>query len=91
MQIERRMTPSYEEVSFHGAFAAEVRGLWRMENDFMGGPYYSLTFYDEPNVRLITVEGYAYAPYFDKRPYMREIEGIVKSVKKFTAQEAEDQ
>jgi hypothetical protein len=85
------MIPSYEEFSFNGGFAAEVRGLWRMENDFMGGPYYSLTFYDEPNARLITVEGYAYAPYFDKRPYMREIEGIVKSVKKFTHEEVVSQ
>ncbi len=91
MQIERRMPPSYETFSFNGGFAAEVRGLWRMENDFMGGPYYSLTFYDEPEARLITVEGYAYAPYFDKRPYMREIEGIVKSVKTFTTEDAEDQ
>ena len=91
MQIERRMIPTYHEISFHGGFAAEVRGLWRMENDFMGGPYYSLTFYDEPNARLITVEGYAYAPYFDKRPYMREIEGIVKSVKKIKTEETEYQ
>ena len=87
MQIERRITPSYEEFSFKGGFAAEVRGLWRMENDFMGGPFYSLTFYDEPNTRLITVEGYAYAPYFDKRPYMREIEGIVKSVETLQTEE----
>jgi len=50
-----------------------------------------LTFYDEPNARLITVEGYAYAPYFDKRPYMREIEGIVKSVKKIAPEEVVSQ
>ncbi len=88
MQIERRMIPSYEEISFKGGFAAEVRGLWRMENDFMGGPYYSLTFYEEEKARLITVEGYAYAPYFDKRQYMREVEGIVKSVTLFSDDEA---
>ena len=91
MQIERRMIPSYEELSFKGGFASEVRGLWRMENDFMGGPFYSLTFYDEPNARLITVEGYAYAPYFDKRPYMREIEGIVKSVETLQPEEVTHQ
>ena len=83
MQVERRLIPSYEEILFQGGFAAEIRGLWRMENDFMGGPFYSLTFYDEPNQRLVTVEGYAYAPYFDKRQYMREVEGIVKSVSPF--------
>ncbi|MDG1949359.1 MAG: DUF4837 family protein [bacterium] len=79
MSVERRMQPTYEEITHRGAIAAEVKGLWRMENDFMGGPFYSLTMYNEATSSLITVEGYAYAPYFDKREYMREIEGIVKS------------
>ena len=79
MSVERRMQPTYKEIAHRGAIAAEVRGLWRMENDFMGGPFYSLTLYDENTSSLITVEGYTYAPYFDKREYMREIEGIVKT------------
>jgi hypothetical protein len=33
---------------------------------------------DEARGRLLTVEGYAYAPYFDKRPYIREVEGVVR-------------
>ena len=81
MSVERRMIPSYEEKMFDGKFAAEIKGLWRMENDFMGGPFYSLTIHDEANARLVTVEGYTYAPYFNKRAYMREVEGIVKSVR----------
>ena len=79
MAVERRMIPTYEEKMFDGKYAAEIKGLWRMENDFMGGPFYSLTIHDEANARLVTVEGYTYAPYFDKRAYMREVEGIVKS------------
>jgi hypothetical protein len=79
MTIERRMNPTYEEILYAGELAAEIKGLWRMENDFMGGPFYSLTMYDRENSRLVTVEGYTYAPYFDKRAYMREVEGIVKT------------
>lgn len=79
MSVERRMQPTYEEITHKGAIAAEVKGLWRMENDFMGGPFYSLTMYNKATSSLVTVEGYTYAPYFDKREYMREIEGIVKS------------
>jgi hypothetical protein len=26
----------------------------------------------------LTLEGYAYAPYFDKRPYIREVEGVIR-------------
>tara|TARA_Y100000739_G_C20581476_1_gene453057 strand:+ start:540 stop:1580 length:1041 start_codon:yes stop_codon:yes gene_type:complete len=81
MSVERRLQPTYEEITYDGVIAAEVKGLWRMENDFMGGPFYSLTIYHEKSASLITVEGYTYAPYFDKREYMREIEGIVKTTK----------
>lgn len=78
MATERRLFPAYEEMEFDGHFALEVRGLWKMENDFMGGPFYSLTVVDEAEARLVTFEGYAYAPYFDKRPYIREVEGLVR-------------
>jgi hypothetical protein len=78
MATERRFFPAYEEMEFDGHFALEVRGLWKMENDFMGGPFYSLTVVDEDRGRLLTLEGYAYAPYFDKRPYIREVEGVVR-------------
>ena len=78
MATERRFFPAYEEMQFDGHFALEVRGLWKMENDFMGGPFYSLTIVDEGEGRLLTIEGYAYAPYFDKRPYIREVEGLVR-------------
>lgn len=78
MATERRFFPAYEEMEFDGHFALEVRGLWKMENDFMGGPFYSLTVVDEAEARLVTFEGYAYAPYFDKRPYIREVEGLVR-------------
>ena len=78
MTTERRYIPAYEEMEYEGMFALEVRGLWKMENDFMGGPFYSLTLVDAARGRLLTLEGYAYAPYFDKRPYIREVEGLIR-------------
>ena len=80
MTTEMRYFPTYEEVDFKGAFASELRGLWRMENDYMGGPFFSLTVPDLARKRLVTVEGYAYAPFFDKRDYIREVEAMVKSL-----------
>ena len=80
MTTEMRYHPTYEEVAFRGEFASELRGLWRVENDYMGGPFYSLTTYDAARGRLVTVEGYSYAPYFNKREYMREIEAVVRSL-----------
>ncbi len=81
MTTEMMITPRYEEHNFKGMFMGELRGLWRMENDFMGGPFYSMTLYDEKNSRIVTVEGYTYAPYFPKREYIREVEGILKTIR----------
>jgi hypothetical protein len=80
MTTEMRSVPRLEELAFKGKYAAEIRGLWRMENDYMGGPFCSLTVYDSTRARLVTVEGYAYAPYFDKREYVRQIEAVVRSL-----------
>ena len=79
MVTELRLPPRYEEVSFRGGFAAKMRGLWRMEGDFMGGPWTSIAWVDEARGQLVTVEGYVYAPYFGKREYLREVEAIVRS------------
>ncbi|MDA1336986.1 MAG: DUF4837 family protein [Bacteroidetes bacterium] len=80
MTTEMRYVPTYEEGVFKGQFASELRGLWRIEGDFMGGPFYSLTLYHEESGELVTVEGYAYAPFFEKREYMREVEAVVRSL-----------
>ena len=79
MTTEYRLPPRYEEVSFRGGFAARMRGLWKMEGDFMGGPWTSMSWVDEARGQLITVDGYVYAPYFGKREYLREVEAMVRS------------
>lgn len=79
MTTEYRLQPRYEEVSFRGRFAAKMRGLWKMEGDFMGGPWTSLAWVDEARGQLVTVDGYVYAPYFGKREYLREVEAMVRS------------
>jgi hypothetical protein len=50
-----------------------------MENALMGGPFMSLTMYDEKRDRIVTVDGYVFAPYFRKMEYMREVEAILRS------------
>ena len=79
MTTEYRLPPLYEEVSFRGGFAATMRGLWRMEGDFMGGPWTSIAWVDDARGQLVTVDGYVYAPYFGKREYLRELEATVRS------------
>jgi hypothetical protein len=58
-----------------------------MENAFMGGPFVSVTTYDERRGMIVTVEGFVFAPKFDKREYLREVEACVKSMHYITTKD----
>jgi len=60
-------------------YAIELRGLWDVENDFMGGPYVSYTFADIKNGQIITLFGYIYHPNKNKRNLLRQLEAILYS------------
>ncbi|MDX5320118.1 MAG: DUF4837 family protein, partial [Bacteroidota bacterium] len=66
-----------ETVDFKGHFARSYNALWTLKNDFMGGPYYSITAIDEKRNRLVTMEGFVYAPSKDKTRFLRELQGII--------------
>lgn len=68
-------------INFNGYYATELRGLWDLENDFMGGPFLSYTFVDESQNRLITIDGFMYAPKQKKAVMLRELEAILWSTK----------
>jgi hypothetical protein len=80
MKVETLIPPSYEQIDFSGQYAIEGRGLWRFEKPIMGGPFVSLTVVDEKNGRVITVDGYVFAPKFDKRNYILDMEAIIYSL-----------
>ena len=46
----------------------------------MGGPFVSITKYDEKHGRIVTVDGYVYAGKKDKRNYMRQVEAIMSTL-----------
>jgi len=66
-------------IDFMGIYAIETRGLWKVEGDFMGGPFLSYTFLSPNKKEVISLEGYVYAPKYKKRNYLREIEAILYS------------
>ncbi len=71
--------PSLEFIKYKGREFAQVRGYWEVHNDYMGGPFISHTFYSRDGKELIVMEGFVYAPRYDKRHYMREVESILYS------------
>lgn len=66
---------------FPSGYALEMRGMWKVENDFMGGPFVSYTFADGHTGNLVTVEGYYYEPNQKKRNQLLQLEAILYSLK----------
>jgi hypothetical protein len=81
MATERRTPLYFKEFLRKEKYTAEIRGLWRTENEFLGGPFVSYSTVDEKRNRLITVEGYVYAGKLHKRNYMRKMEAILYTLK----------
>lgn len=74
--------PIMQEIAVNGEYAAEIRGLWKTLNGgSMGGPYYSLTRLDEVNQRVVTIEGFVFAPATNKRNAIRMLEAVAYSLK----------
>ena len=73
--------PVSKQIDFNGLFAIETRGLWKVEGDFMGGPFINYTFVDEKHNKVITIDGYVYAPNAPKRNMVMQLESIIWSFK----------
>lgn len=58
----------------------ELRGLWDLENGYMGGPFVSHSVYDAKRGRIVTVDGYVYHPNQKKRVKIRQLEAIIYSM-----------
>lgn len=80
MATYQELEHDYREVNFNGIYAMEARGLWRLEGDFMGGPFVNYTLVDQPNNRVIILDGFVYAPKFNKRDYLRQLEALLKTL-----------
>ena len=66
---------------FISDYTIELRGVWSVENDFMGGPFISYTFVDPRDNNIITIMGYVYHPNKKKRNLLSQLEAIISSAK----------
>lgn len=64
---------------YRGRHFAQTRGYWEVENDFMGGPFVSHSFYSLDGKSIIVLDAFVYAPKYDKRQYLRQVESILYS------------
>ncbi|MBQ8838951.1 MAG: DUF4837 family protein [Bacteroidales bacterium] len=71
--------PSIEYKKYKGLDFAEIRGLWEVHNDYMGGPFVAHAFYSRDGKEVIVLEAFVYAPKYDKRQYLRQVESVLYS------------
>lgn len=81
MTHSKAITPTVQNINYHGKRLAEIRGFWDVENDFMGGPFISHVVSSPDGNYMVGIEGFVYAPKFDKIQHIRDLEAIVYSFK----------
>jgi hypothetical protein len=81
MTVYQEYEPVVNELNLNNSYSKEFRGLWNMENDFMGGPFIHYVLVDEQRNRLVHLDGFVYAPKFNKREYVRELEALIRTIR----------
>lgn len=71
--------PSMKYLKYKHRDFAELRGYWEVHNDFMGGPFVSHLFYSEDGQYIVALDAWVYAPKYDKRHYLRQVESFLYS------------
>lgn len=72
--------PEYKVISSQ-PYVGELRGMWRMKNGMMAGPFICHLRLDEVKKRVVFVEGFCYAPNDGKRILIRNLESILYTLK----------
>ena len=83
VQVDRLRPVVSDSLRMAGYPARATRGLWRMTEDFMGGPFIRYSFYEPTQNRRYVLFGMVYAPQHrfkaDKRDFLRQLEVIART------------
>ncbi len=73
--------PEYKGMLIDSQYVGELRGMWRMKNGMMAGPFVCHMRLDEINKRVVFVEGFCYAPNESKRLLIRNLEACLYTLR----------
>lgn len=84
-----------QNIDFLGSYGFETRGVWHMIGDEngqtvefgMGGPFVNYTFYDRSSGRIYMIDGMVFAPGFEKREFLRQMEVIAHTFREGDGEE----
>ncbi|MFR9649950.1 MAG: DUF4837 family protein, partial [Rikenellaceae bacterium] len=77
MTTYTEIEPEHRAIRIDGRLWVEMRGLWCVENDFMGGPYVSYSTIDTESNSVFTLDMYVYSPKLGKRNFLRSLEHLL--------------
>ncbi|SMO79694.1 protein of unknown function [Saccharicrinis carchari] len=81
-QTEKNLPILFSKISINEQNVTELRGLWRVEGYFMGGPFVTIFIKDDSRNKLLMLDGFVHAAQNqNKAYYVRQIEAILHSVK----------
>jgi hypothetical protein len=79
MTTSTAQEPTTRSLRYKGRDFMETRGFWEVHGDFMGGPFVSHSFYSPDGKDIIVLEAFVFAPRYDKRQYLRQVESLLYS------------
>ncbi len=81
MQTVRNYSPYTRTILAGGLHRKEIRGLWYMKGDAMGGPFICHAIADTARSRTLVAEGFVFAPETKKRNIIKQLEAVLYTLK----------
>lgn len=78
MTTEHAFPVIYKKTEMNGNDVVELRGLWKVQNDLMGGPFILQAHHNKKTNRVVITDGFVYSPEKpDKRDKIRQMEAVM--------------
>lgn len=71
----------FYQKEINGNYTLEMRGVWEMSADYMGGPFTTKLIASPDRNALLYVDAWVYAPGKEKRDFVQRLEQVISSVR----------
>ena len=80
-ELDNRPFPMFTSTSINGNYALEGRGLWKMVDDYMGGPFLSYMVYNPNTNKVVYMDAFLQAPAKKAhRNYVQRLQTIMQTL-----------
>lgn len=81
LRINDKVLPVLEyNYDIDGLFTKELRGIWEMTDDFLGGPFVAYLMQSKKEDELVLIFNFVLAVGYDKKEMVQQLDYIVRSI-----------